>query len=499
MTPSKIFFFLCLSIIFGVAYGSFFSVSYAGLFVVLLFIFLSVVVVLYNKPRPLVGRTGKEQIVLLVCGMFFLAGAVRYATYEQLLKKDNDVSVFAGSRAAVAGMVDADPSFTQQTQQVVFRADTATVNGEQIPVSGYIKLILPPYPRHYYGDILSAGGKITSPQEEYTERERLAKDGIFSVMLFPKTENIGANGGVWWWNNIFMLRRAIIRNIERYFPEPHAAFLSGLLIGEKQQLPQDFKNDLSRSGTSHLVALSGYNITIVGAAVSNVFSALALAPGLVFWGVVAAIVAFTVFCGAQASLVRAAIMGSLVLFAKKKGRAYNVTNALLGAAAIMVLINPKILRFDVSFQLSFLAMMGMVYFAPVLKEKMKRLPDFLNIKDTLAETVAAQLLVLPLLVFYFDSFSMVAPLANIFILVTVPLAMFLGFVFLVGSFISSWIAWPLSIAAWAVLAYQIAAVKMFSALPFAQTPSFAFAVFGMVVLYGMLGIIFFRGRLAKRS
>jgi len=492
MTPSKIFFFLCISIIAGVAYGSFFSVSYTALFVVLLFIFIFVAIVLRERPK-------KEQVVLLVCGILFVIGAVRYATYEQLLKKDNDASIFAGSRAEVLGMVNIDPSFTQQTQQIVLRTDSVVADGGRFSVSGYIKLILPPYPRYRYGDMLVAGGKITLPQEEYTERDRLAKDGIFSVMLFPKIESTGSRAGTWWWNNIFTLRRAIIKNIERYLPEPHAAFLSGLLIGEKQQLPKDFKDDLSRSGTSHLVALSGYNITIVGAAVSNVFSALALAPGAVFWGVMASIIVFTVFCGAQASLVRAAIMGSLILFAKKKGRAYNVTNALLGAAAIMMLINPKILRFDVSFQLSFLAMMGMVYCAPMLKEKMKRIPNVLNIRETLAETLSAQFLVLPLLVFYFDSFSLVAPLANIFILATVPLAMFLGFLFLIGSFVSSWVAWPLSVAAWAVLTYQIAVVKIFSAFPFAQTPSLTIAVVGMIVLYGILGTIFFRGQFKKRA
>jgi competence protein ComEC len=482
---SKVFFACCLFFLAGVALASFELVNLAILFFAVAV--CAAFFIFYDK------NSVNERALFVLSLMFFLAGVLRYTTYEDVLKKENDAGFLTGQKMELVGVVDQEPEFSQKSQRLVVVAERAIIDGFQKEISGRVLVVLPPYPQFAYGDKIAATGKLESPQntEEFAEKEYLAKEGIFSEMVFAKTKLVSAGNGSVFWKNIYAFKERIKENIAQYLVEPQAAFLGGLLIGAKESLPKDFKDDLSKSGTSHIVALSGYNIMIVATAVMGALVFLGATPTIGFWATMFFIFAFTIFCGAQASLVRAAIMGCLVLIAKKEGRVYNIRNALLLAAALMIFLNPKILRFDASFQLSFLALLGLVYFSPILKKKLSFVPEFLRLRETLSETLAAQLFVLPLLVLVFGRFSLISPLSNILILVMIPYTMLLGFILLVFSFFFVPLAKVFAFLSWLLLSYEIFIIERTAALPFSALSSPAWSLLFMVLIYVGIAFVIF--------
>lgn len=176
-------------------------------------------------------------------------------------------------------------------------------------------------------------------------------------------------------------------------------------------------------GITHIIAISGYNITILAKVAEKTLGKIG--RKYIFWGVLAMIVSFVIMTGAQASIVRAGIMGALLVYAGFIGRKSNAINILVLAGAVMVFLNPLILRNDIGFQLSFLATLGLVYISSIFESWFKKLPEFFRVM--LSATLSAQVLTLPIIISSFGKLSLIAPLANAIILSFVPFSMFLGF------------------------------------------------------------------------
>ena len=176
------------------------------------------------------------------------------------------------------------------------------------------------------------------------------------------------------------------------------------------------------------------------------------------------IIIFTIMTGASASVVRASIMGLVLLFANGYGRLYDSRNSLLLAGAVMIYQNPLILRFDVGFQLSFLAVMGLLYIYPFLNNKFHKIPELWKLKELTLMTISAQIAVAPSLIYYFNQFSFLSLPANILILPLVPFAMLIGFMSGIGGMIFLPLGKIIGLAAWTITTYQIQAISFFAAL-----------------------------------
>jgi len=166
--------------------------------------------------------------------------------------------------------------------------------------------------------------------------------------------------------------------------------MSGLLIGAKKGMPEDLQEDFRRVGIIHLVVLSGYNITIIA---ENIGRAVRLLPIPYFLSSVLSvlgIILFAILTGASATIVRASIMAILVLFARSTGRIYEVTYALFIAGFFMIVHNPKIVRFDASFQLSFLATLGLIYLPSLLEKHFHWITPRFQLRDFALATIATQ-------------------------------------------------------------------------------------------------------------
>jgi competence protein ComEC len=169
---------------------------------------------------------------------------------------------------------------------------------------------------------------------------------------------------------------------------------------------------------------------------------------------------FTILTGAQASVVRAAIMGAIVLLARREGRLNDPHNAIVLAGAAMILINPLVLRYDIGFQLSFAATLGLIYLAPAIEKYFAKLPKFFQLRETMIMTVSAQIFVLPLLLYYFKNFSVISLPANLIILPTIPFAMVLGFITGLAGLIMPFLGQIVGYFAWFLTSLQLWIVKV---------------------------------------
>lgn len=211
-------------------------------------------------------------------------------------------------------------------------------------------------------------------------------------------------------------------SLEKVLPQPEASLATALVVGTKAGFPTDLKKQFINTGTIHLVAVSGFNITIMLKLFSNWLKPLGRHLAFILGTVV--IVAFILITGGQASIVRAGIMGWLFILARYIFRMPNIKNALFVTAFLMVIQEPSILLSDIGFQLSFVAMLGLIYLSPIIDYYLpKNIPKF--IRSVLVETLSAQIAVTPLIAGHFQRISTISLLPNLLILpmITGPMVM----------------------------------------------------------------------------
>jgi len=289
---------------------------------------------------------------------------------------------------------------------------------------------------------------------------------------------------------LYSFKEKFLGNLSRVIPEPEQSLLAGIIVGAKESLGKDLLDDFRKVGLIHIVVLSGYNVTIVADSIVKFFSFLPRAYGSVLAS--SGIIFFAALVGGGATVIRASIMALLVVFARYLGRIYDVTTALVLAGFIMLIQNPKILVFDPSFQLSFLATVGLIYFSPFVERYVRFLPERFGARDIARATLATQIFVTPFLVYLTGSVSLVSLPANIISLAVVPSIMFLGFLGGALGFISHVLVIPFGYIATAFLSYILFVTEKFSALPFASytLPSVPVAV--PILCYAALSLLLAR-------
>lgn len=500
MTKSKIFFWFLAAFIAGVSVASFLPPRAWLVWAVFVFgVALATFALLRLDERRSVLVVGGA-IALVAFGMFWFWRA----DDRRLLP------ILRDKRLTLVGIVAEEPAETAKSQRVIFRDQTS---GEKILI------VTRRFPQYRYGDLLEVSGMVEPPENfspDFDYAAYLAKDDIFSTMSFPEIVMQGRGEGGPLRGILFQVRTAFIQNLRRHLPEPHASFLSGLLVGERRSLPEELAEQLRVTGTTHLVALSGYNITIVADALLKSLLFVSLPMSFAFVAAVVGIILFVILTGAQASAVRAAIMGILVLIARREGRQYRMRNALALAAAVMLLVNPKILRFDTGFQLSFLATLGLVYGSPMVEYYYGRVKGYFGLilrdakivkvsrdphhpsrrrsplRDILIPTLAAQLFVLPLVVYEFGKLSVVSPLANLAVLPAIPATMFFGFLGGGLAFLAEWLGWISSLASAVLLHYELAAIGFFARLPLAAVSVRGIGLGIFFVAYAVFGFLLWK-------
>ena len=214
----------------------------------------------------------------------------------------------------------------------------------------------------------------------------------------------------------------LISEVGTTLPKPSSDFMVGILIGERSSLPKDLQDMLTILGLSHVIAVSGYNLSILAGMLDRLLNGrwrwggLALSLWLVWF--------FVLLTGAGASIMRAGIMTTIFLVLRYYGKDRAVLPALGICAAIMVAISPSYLLTDLSWQLSFLSLVGIVVLTPRLQLLLPSRPKLLM--ELLAVTLAAQIATLGLIAYKFGQISLIAPLANLIVMPAIPALMLAG-------------------------------------------------------------------------
>lgn len=256
-------------------------------------------------------------------------------------------------------------------------------------------------------------------------------------------------------------RQALDQKISQLLPSPQAELLSGILLGQNKNLPATLKLALRDTSTLHIVVASGQNLSMVAGFFLNLAGLIKRKHAIILS--LLAVIFYTLLTGVQVPIVRAAMMFSLASLAVVFGRPKEGWWILTVTAALMLLVNPKWIA-DLSFQLSFLATFGVVAVAPILLKFLHKIPI---IGQDLAVTLAAQLMVTPIIAVNFHQFSFVSLITNVLILWAVPFIMILASAMIVFSFIWGTLAWVLSLLVLSLLTYFYYIVQFFASLPFA--------------------------------
>ncbi|MFH0829150.1 MAG: ComEC/Rec2 family competence protein [Candidatus Kerfeldbacteria bacterium] len=256
-------------------------------------------------------------------------------------------------------------------------------------------------------------------------------------------------------------------SIRRTLPNPEAPLLSGLLLGSRDEIPYELKQDFRISGTSHIVAVSGFNVTIVVALIASMLRYLPIPRGARLSLTCAAIAGFVMLTGSSPSVVRAGIMGSLVVLGRETGRLADALHTLMVSVTVMVVADPAIIA-SIGFQLSVAATLGLVLLSSRFEKLLSHIPSLFGIRSSLGTTLAAVVVTQPLITLYFGQISVVAPITNLIILPLIPIAMLVGFCVISLSAIVPMIAVYIGWIAWAPLTAIIRAVELCARLPFAS-------------------------------
>ena len=405
----------------------------------------------------------------------------------------------------VGGLVATDPEPGDKTTALHLKRLQIKAEGDWQEVSGTARVYVPrspnfaaerDFPYYRYGDQLRIEGELTASREHLSHSELQAV--IYAS--YPEAIELVATGqGAKPLEWLYGLRDSLSQSLDRSLSEPENSLAQAILLGKRGTVPDELKADFATAGTAHIMAVSGLHVAIV--------AGITLSLGVWLFGrrrptyfllALAVVWLYAVLTGFHPPVFRAAIMGSLWLFAAYIGRPRSALTALLFAAAIMVGVQPLLL-WNASFQLSFAAMAGLIFLTPkfqdlgtkalgrISEETSWRTSSARFVIDSLSVTLGAVLLTLPLIAFYFHRISIVALPANFFVLPALPgiitAAALVGGVGLFALPLAHVLGW----VAWLFTAYTIKVVEFFSALPFAAW-DVAFPIYAVCIYYVIIAV-----------
>jgi len=391
---------------------------------------------------------------------------------------------------STTGIVSSEPEHRDSDVRFVFTSD----NNQKVLVTTNV------FSSVQYGDRVEVLGKLKVPGiiddasggKSFDYGAYLSKDDIYYTESFARVNIISYGHGnkiIAW---LLKIKNAFALKMKQILPEPESSLLAGLTISGKQALPKSVVSDFTNAGVVQVIVLSGYNVTIIAEFFLLIFSFLGirLATGASAVG----IVLFTLMTGASATVVRASIMVLVFLFGKIIGRQASTSRLLLFTAFLMLMQNPKILVFDPSFDLTFIAMLALVYGVPVAEKYLQKIPKKFGARTLVATTLATQIAVFPYLLYNVGAVSVVSLFSNALIIFVVPLTMLVGFLATFLAFVSTIIAWPLSFVSHLLLLWILSVAHFFGNLSFSLIKISHFSVWLTLLSYAGLVFIVWRSR-----
>ncbi|MBK9208928.1 MAG: ComEC/Rec2 family competence protein [Anaerolineales bacterium] len=392
----------------------------------------------------------------------------------------------------VTGTLAEPPDYRDTYTNLHIKVEAVDSGSGDLPARGAVLVRVPTLVKYEYGERVRVRGDLKTPpeDEEFSYRDYLAREGIHSYMSIADVTILPGNGGNLFFVQVYKLKDKLLEHTYRLYHDPEASLMAGILLGVDTGLTRDLQNAFKNTGTSHIIAISGFNIAIIAGIFFSIFKNMfgeRLGAAFAILG----IIFYTLLVGADAAVVRAAFMGSISLLARQLGRRNDGMNALALVALIMTIFNPLVI-WDVGFQLSFFATLGLILYAEPFSNFTSTLISKISkqdtsmftriINDNVVLTFAAQLTTIPIMAYHFKRISLISFIANPFILPVQPAVMVAGglavftslVIFPLGQLIA-WVAWPFA-------SYTIRIVELFDRVPYASI-YLGDSSFGMVLAF----------------
>lgn len=467
------FYCAALSFLVGVLFTSFIPLTLPFL---TLCVFVATILLL------LVRLTPKEKVIPLYFWMalsflFFALGGFRvehslYSLEQTVLHQDVNKEI------VLEGLVKQEPVVSTKAKTLYVKTTDS--------------IVLVRTDVHFavaYGDLVRVSGVLSQPKDFQTDLGRefaytkyLQARGVLYQVDYAEIQILKSNQGNQVISQLLKFKEKFISVIREYLPEPASGLATGLVLGVKGALGEDLEAAFRQSGIIHIVVLSGYNVMLVVIFVLFILKRFLGKRGQLYFGLLA-ILAFALLVGLSATVVRASLMAALLLIMSTVGRIYIILRGLLLVAVTMLLFNPLLLAYDIGFQLSFLATLGLILIAPWLESKLANLPNPYDAKSFLIATIATQIMVLPLLLYQIGEVSLVAVVVNVIVLPVVPVVMLLILLLGMAGLWLPVIAPVISFCAYLLLMYIIGVANWFSSLPYAALAVPAFPWWIMLSMY----------------
>ena len=419
----------------------------------------------------------KKEIILII----FLA-IIASARYLFFIPKTPDFDYLVGGKISVTGQIVENPDERLNSQQLKVK-----INNQKI----YLLVSTNKSTEYKYGDNLYIEGDLSKPEnfittqgKEFNYVKYLANQDIYFLLKYPEIKIISRNNGNFLYSFLYKIKNSFIKSINKVIDLPESSLAGGLVLGLRGGFDEDMRNNLIETGTIHIVALSGYNVSIVAESVMKTFKQIFSQNVSVVLGIIT-ILLFVILTGAEATAVRAGIMATIMLIGRMTGRKYLAGRALIIAALLMITYDPRIVT-DMSFQLSFIATAGVLFLPPKILRYFSFLPARFGIREMIVSTVSATISVLPLILYSTGVLSVVSLLVNSLILLFIPYAML--FVFIAGALglISKTIALPFGFIAYLILHYVLSTISIFGSFKFSSFTIQSFPLVVTIVLYLIL-------------
>ncbi len=464
---------LSLGFVLGIFYAILFQTS------IFFFLFLTVPALLLFGYGSLKSFSKVLLIGLLFFG--FVLGGVRVLPE---LVPQTALDSFLGKEIALTGKIVEEIDVRETHVRFILKTEEAKV---LVTADKFIEI--------NFGDIVSATGNLSKPEAFTTDTGRvfaydkfLAKDNVHYMLSFSDVEVL-SSGGVSVRGFLFSIKNFFLKNITQSLPEPQSALGGGITVGAKRSLGDDLLHAFQVTGLIHIVVLSGYNVTIIAEAIMRTLHFL---PKRVALSLGAGSIGLFVFMvGAGATIVRAGIMAVLALIARATGRTYALTRALLLAGIAMLILNPLILVYDPSFQLSFIATLGLIHIAPEIEKYIPWVSKKFGLREIIGATIGTQIAVFPLLLYLTGLLSLSSLPLHILVLPIIPLAMFFTLVAgIVGSIPGVGVI--LSLPAYMTLSYVLILVDIIAGIPGSAVTLPVFPIWVTALMYGAIIWFFVR-------
>ncbi len=425
-------------------------------------IWLAVLLAVYNVRRHGFGA------LLALAALFFAIGWWRGSG---MMCRMTAYSSLSRQQVTVVGLAAEDGVYGDRSQMTFAAGSLRVVAPYSITLPGQIKVAGFGANAVYRGDAVQIAGKL------YPTRGNNQASISFASLKVLERNN----------SPIDSFRRKFAAGLQSALPEPLASFGLGLLVGQRNTLPEDVSQTLLVVGLTHIIAVSGYNLTILVEVARRLFAGRSKFQTTA--GCLALIWSFLLITGNSPSIVRASIISMLSILAWHYGRTIKPLVLLMTAGAITVLANPLYLWGSVSWYLSFLAFFGVIVLAPLVIKRLYGTKEPRLVSKILIESLCAEIMTLPYVLFIFGQMSLVSLLANVLVAAFVPLAMLLcaiaGVAGMLLPCLAGWPAWPARL----LLAYMLEAADMLSRIPHAFVENIGFPANKMLVVYGIIGAI----------